>query len=117
MKSLKILFTFFVFSAFAIASSNPFGVKPKPQKQVEIKEPSKLKPKTVQIIFDQNETKLPKKIKFQLNAIVGNYAFVNRKWVQIGDFIGDFEVKLIKTNEIILMKNDIKIKLGIDVEF
>ena len=117
MKSLKILFTFFLFYGFLVASSNPFGVKQKTQKQLETKEPNKLKPKTVQIIFDQNETKSPKKINLKLNAIVENYAFVNHKWVQVGDFIGEFEVKLIKTNEIILIKNNKTIKLGIDDEF
>lgn len=116
MKNLKILVLFFIFYPFLVAFSNPFGSKQTTQKP-PTKEIKKKKSPKIKLSFEENLSKKYKIVRLKLDAIVSDFAFLNQKWVQVGDFVSGFEVKSIEDKTIVLNKNNETIKLGIGDEF
>jgi len=68
---------------------------------------------------DKNSTKtqkpvlkiIEKRASFNLVAIINGQAYINGKWVGVGDIIDEFKVKEIKSNEVLLEKEQKRIYL------
>ena len=69
--------------------------------------------KKVEVVVKDNNSTVVKKDIYNLSAIFDKKAKINGKWYKIGDEIGDFKLKMIKTRSVVIANEHYKKELFI----